>query len=291
MTKTTRIGDITIERVIEQEARFFKAREFFPSLSADCLEENRHWLQPIYLDPVNDGLVLSIQSHVVRTRHKTILIDSCVGNHKPRPSLPAWSMLASQQYEASLAQAGLGFGDIDIVMCTHLHIDHVGWNTRLANGRWAPTFPNARYVFAAGELAFWQDRHRTSPELCPWITDSVLPIIAANRADVVSNDHAVDDEICLVPTPGHTIDHVSVLVGRPGADALITGDMMHSPLQGRYPELGMRADHDTALGGRTRRSIFERTCDTSTVLCTAHFPEPSAARVRRWGDGFRFEDA
>jgi hypothetical protein len=115
----------------------------------------------------------------VRTPHHTILIDSCVGNHKPRPSRPMWHMMNSQRYESSFKEAGLTFADIDYVMCTHLHTDHVGWNTRLDNGRWVPTFPNARYVFAERELTFWTGRAKTEPESCPWVVDSVLPIVDA----------------------------------------------------------------------------------------------------------------
>ena len=236
---TRHIGDIRIDRVIESEGPDFVAHELIPDATPEALAPHRHWLEPHYVDFASMKLVMAMQTYVLRHGRNVILVDTCVGNHKARRFHAPWNQRTDTVWLDNLAKAGVRVEDVTHVMCTHLHIDHVGWNTRLANGRWAPTFPNARYVFAAGELAFWQDRHRTSPELCPWITDSVLPIIAANRADVVSNDHAVDDEICLVPTPGHTIDHVSVLVGRPGADALITGDMMHSPLQGRYPELGM----------------------------------------------------
>jgi glyoxylase-like metal-dependent hydrolase (beta-lactamase superfamily II) len=291
MTAMLATPDVSIHRIIESEARFFKAREFFPALSAELLEENRHWMQPVYLDAANDGLVFSIQSHILKTKHHTILIDACVGNHKDRPAYGPWHQMAADTYERALAAAGVSFADIDYVMCTHLHVDHVGWNTRLENGRWVPTFPNARYVFAERELAFWTERQKTQPELCPWITDSVLPIVAAQRSDVVANDFAFNDHIRFIPTPGHTIDHVSVEVGKGRVDALITGDMIHSPIQGRYPEISMVRDFDGAQSARTRRALFERFCDTDTKFCMAHFPSPDAALVKRWGDGFRFEGA
>ncbi len=173
-------------------------------------------------------------------------------------------------------------------MCTHLHVDHVGWNTRLENGRWVPTFPKARYVMADRELAFWTQKEKEEPAGAPWITDSVLPIVAANRAQVVKSDFALNEAVQFLPTPGHTIDHYSVLVGRPGRDALIAGDMIHSPIQGRYPELGMRADYDPAQAGATRRRVFDRFCDTSTLMCVTHFPQPSTSRVQRWGEGYKF---
>ena len=143
-------------------------------------------------------------------------------------------------------------------------------------------------MFSDRELAFWSDKEKADPPAHPWVTDSVLPVVAANRVEVVKSDHELNDLVRLIPTPGHTIDHYSVHVGRAGQDALIGGDMIHSPLQARYPELGMRADYDSAEAGRSRRRVLERFCDTSTLLCTAHFPAPSMGRLTRWGEGFRF---
>ncbi len=282
------LNDITIYPVVEQQGAFFDVLEFFPTLTKEQLEENRPWLQPAFIDPANGRLVLCIQSFLIKTPQHNILIDSCVGNHKPRPARPFWNMLSSDRFEAGLTAAGLKFSDIDYVMCTHLHVDHVGWNTRLENGRWIPTFPNARYVMADRELAFWTQKQKDDPAAVPWITDSVLPIVEANQAQIVKSDFALDDSLQFIPTPGHTIDHYSVLVGRSGRDALITGDMIHSPLQGRYPELGMRADYDSSQAGETRRRIFERFCNSPTLMCVTHFPAPSTGRVRRWDDGYRF---
>jgi glyoxylase-like metal-dependent hydrolase (beta-lactamase superfamily II) len=186
----------------------------------------------------------------------------------------------------ALAAAGLAVEDIDIVMCTHMHVDHVGWNTRLDDGRWVPTFPNARYVFSAKELAYWTERSRQTP--VAWIEDSVLPILAAQRADLVASDHVLDDWIRLEPTPGHTPDHVAVQIGRNGTGAVVTGDLIHSPLQARHPEISMRADFDPAMAAMTRHRFLERYCDIGTILCMAHFPSPSAGRISRWGEGFRF---
>ena len=232
-----------------------------------------------------------MQSYLVRTPHHTILVDSCVGNHKPRPTRPFWDMLSSDRYEKNLAATGIGVGDIDYVMCTHLHVDHVGWNTRLENGRWVPTFPKAKYLFADRELEHWTAKEKEDQANHPWITDSVLPIMQARRAEVVKSDHTLNELVQLIPTPGHTIDHFSVHVGKSGQDALITGDMIHSPIQARYPELGMRADYDSKQAGVSRRKVFERFCDSSTLMCMAHFPSPSIGRMSRWGDGFKFVSA
>jgi glyoxylase-like metal-dependent hydrolase (beta-lactamase superfamily II) len=233
-------------------------------------------------------LVLCIQSYLVQTKHHNILIDSCVGNHKPRPSRPFWDMMNTDRFEKSLAATGVSVDQIDYVMCTHLHVDHVGWNTKLENGRWVPTFPNAKYVFSDRELAYWTETEKKDASAAPWITDSVLPIVAAQREEIVKSDHTFTDMVKLLPTPGHTIDHYSVQVGEAGADAVITGDMIHSPLQARYPELGMRVDYSSPQAGESRRQLFGCLCDTSTLVCTAHFPSPSSGRITRWGDGFKF---
>ena len=287
MPARIQIGSSIVQRVVEQEAPFFDALQFFPTLTSELLAENRAWLEPTFLD-AEARLVLCIQSYLVQTPRHNILIDTCVGNHKPRPARAFWHMLNSDRYEKNLAACGLGAGDIDFVLCTHLHPDHVGWNTRLEDGRWVPTFPKARYLFADRELDYWTMRQQQDPEACPWVTDSVLPIVAARRADIVKSTHAFDDLLTLIPTPGHTIDHYSVRVGKAGADALITGDMIHSPLQARYPELSARPDYDANQSARTRRNLFGELCDTSTLLCTAHFPSPSVGRLVRRRDAFDF---
>ena len=288
MTTAITLKDITIIPVVEQQGPFFDVMEFFPTLTRELLEENLSWLQPTFIDPASGRLVLCIQSFVIRTPHHTILVDSCVGNNKPRAARPFWNMLKSDRFEKGLAAAGVTVNDIDYVMCTHLHVDHVGWNTRLENGRWVPTFPNAKYIMADRELAYWTQKEKEDPAGVPWITDSVLPIVAARREQVVKSDFAFNEQVQFIPTPGHTIDHYSVLVGQPGHDALITGDMIHSPIQGKYPELSMRADYDPRQAEQTRRKVFDRFCDTSTVMCVVHFPSPSTGRVRRWGNGYKF---
>jgi glyoxylase-like metal-dependent hydrolase (beta-lactamase superfamily II) len=283
------LKDITIHPVIEQpRCTDFGVMAFFPALTKELLDENRPWLEPAFLDPATNGLVLCIQSFVIKTPHHNILIDACVGNHKPRPTRPFWNMLNSDRFESGLSDAGLTVNDIDYVMCTHLHGDHVGWNTRLDNGRWVPTFPKARYIMADRELAYWTRRETDNPASAPWITDSVLPIVAAKREQIVKSDFVFNEQVQFLPTPGHTIDHFSVLVGRAGADVLITGDMIHSPLQGKYPELSMMSDYDSGQAEQTRRKIFDRFCDEPTIMCATHFPSPSIGRMRRWGDGYKF---
>jgi len=289
MSSAIELGDIKIRRIIEQEGPFFPVHDFFPKFTPEMMAENSHWLQPRFID--KDGmLLLCIQSYIVETPHHKILVDTCCGNHKPRPLRPFWHMMASDRYEKNLAAAGYAVEDIDFVMCTHLHVDHVGWNTRLENGRWVPTFPNARYIFSDKELAFWTDREKQNPEAAPWMTDSVLPVVAAGRVDVVKSEYAFNDYVELLPAPGHTIDQFNVLAGKPGHNALITGDMVHSPIQVRYPEIGMMSDWNSEIAGESRNRLFSRFCDTSTLICTGHFPSPSAGRITRGKDG-RFQFA
>ncbi len=281
------LGDITIHRIVEQEAPLFEVAQFFPALTAEMYAPHRHWMEPRHFTP--DGrVVLCIQSYVVKTRSHTIMVDTCVGNHKERVNRPFWHRLDSDRYERNLAAAGFAVGDIDYVMCTHLHGDHVGWNTRLEDGRWVPTFPRAKYLFAGAELAHWTGKHAADPAALPWITDSVLPIIAANRAEVITSDHRLGDHVGLIPTPGHSIDHFSVEVGQGGA--IITGDAIHSPIQTRYPDIGMFSDFNAKQGAESRRKLLERCCDTPTLLCTAHFAQPSVGTIVRAGDAFAFQE-
>ena len=281
------VEDMTIHRIVEQEYGFTPIREFLPSLSQELLEENRSWLAPAGYDPNTSNIVFCFQSYVVKTPHHTVLVDACIGNDKNFPLRPAWNKKSDPTWMAALKAAGVGVEDIDFVMCTHLHGDHVGWNTRLENGRWVPTFPNARYLISKKEYEYWAAEHRKTP--LPAIGESVLPVIEAKRADLVTSDHALDDHIRLLPTPGHTPDHFAVTLGRKGDAAVFTGDLIHSPLQARYPDLHTRVDFDVPQANRTRRGFLERYCDTETLFCTMHFPSPSVGRLKRWGEGFRCE--
>ncbi len=286
-SEAIRVGDdLAIHRIVEQEEPLFDPLEFFPGLTREALDENRAWLEPAgALDPGTGKLRLCVQSYLVRTPRHTILVDTCVGNDKPRPGRPFWNMRKDDAWERGLAATGVRVEEIDYVMCTHLHVDHVGWNTRLRDGRWVPTFPNARYIFGEKEFAHWSAEHAKAAN--PVMADSVLPIVEAGRADLVRTDAALDDHVRLVPTPGHTPDHYAVELGRRNTAAVLTGDLIHSPLQARFPEMSMRADFDPAQAASTRRCFMECHCDTGTLVCTAHFPSPSVGHVGRWGDGFR----
>jgi glyoxylase-like metal-dependent hydrolase (beta-lactamase superfamily II) len=284
MTNTITVGDVTIHRIVEIETGSTKALESMPALTAERLAENRGWLQPTALDS-EDRMVLCFQSYIVRTPRHVVLVDSCIGNEKTRMDTPIFHQRKDESWMRGLAEWGLTVEDIDFVMCTHLHVDHVGWNTRMEDGRWVPTFPNARYLFSRKELDFWLAEHARSPISC--IEDSVIPIVEAKLCDLITSDHVVDDHIRLLPTPGHTIDHFAVTLGRSGVDAVITGDLIHSPLQAKYPELSMRIDYDPGQSAESRRQFLARYCDTSTICCFSHFPSPSWGHIKRGSEGYR----
>ena len=278
------VGDLTIHRIIEQEVPIFPALDFIPGLTPEVLAENRAWMRQAKALDDQDTLILAFQSYVVKTPHHTILIDSCIGNDKPRPQRPSWNMKTDDTYARALNAAGVSVGDIDFVMCTHLHVDHVGWNTRLENGRWVPTFPKARYVFAKTEYDYWHEQNAKAE--VPPFADSVLPVVEAKRHELVSNDYQIGDHVRIVPAPGHTPGHIAVAMGRGKDDAVFSGDLMHSPLQTLYPELSIKFDVDPAKAATTRRSFLERYCDTDTLCCTAHFPSPSVGKIKRKGNAF-----
>ncbi|MBR1138173.1 MULTISPECIES: MBL fold metallo-hydrolase [Bradyrhizobium] len=286
MALTFSVADLTIHRIIEQETTFLPAREMFPELTPEMLDAERSALQAANALDAQDTLILCFQSYVVKTPHHTILIDSCIGNDKPR-ARPVWNMKTDDTYMRALDAAGMSVDDIDIVMCTHLHTDHVGWNTRRDNDRWVPTFPNARYLFAQREYDYWVAQNAKAE--VPPFADSVLPVVEAKRADIVMDDFAIGDHVRLVPTPGHTPGHVAIALGKGKDDAVFAGDLIHSPLQLAYPELSPKFDVDPAQAAVTRRTFLERYGDTATVCCTAHFPSPSAGRIKRKGNGFSCE--
>jgi glyoxylase-like metal-dependent hydrolase (beta-lactamase superfamily II) len=286
MALTFNVGEMRVDRVIEQELPGFDPFEFFPNLTKEELEEHRSMLEPNALDPASGLLVFTMQSYVVRVGGLTILIDSCIGNDKDRPTRPLWHMKTDTTYMDALKQAGLTVNDIDMVMCTHLHPDHVGWNTKLENGRWVPTFPNAKYVFSKMELDYWTEQNAKKP--IGHFVDSVLPIVEAGKTELVTSDHELTHGVQLLPTPGHTPDHYSVRLSSGGSEAIVTGDLIHSPLQCACTHLHARPDVDPVQGLATRNAIMEKYADTDTLIAATHFPSPSLGQFTRNGDAFSY---
>lgn len=285
MNRPLQLGEATVHKIVEMVYPFAPALDFLPGLTPAQLQENQNWLAPGAYDPASGQLILSFHSYIIRTPQHVILVDSCVGDDKQR-ARPEWDRKRDGNFLRALHAAGFRLEDIDYVLCSHLHSDHVGWNTRLQDGRWVPTFPNARYLFAKEEYDYWLARHQTQPNVV--FEDSVLPIVAASRAEMVAGDHQINDLVRLSPTPGHTPHHSAILLGRSAqATAAFTGDLIHSPIQLRYPEISQRADHDRALSARTRMRFLQQCCEGGAVLCSGHFPSPSAGRLQPWGGGFR----
>ena len=288
--KPQMLGDISLARVLESEFPEFEPTHLLPDATPENLAPHLDWLTPRVIDPETGKLVLAIQSYVIRTRHHNILIDTCVGEDKERTFDPAWNMRTGTRYLADLAALGLAPADIDFVMCTHLHPDHVGWNTRLVDGRWVPTFPEAKYIFSRIEWEFWEPKARRDNRKFGdgAIGDSVLPVVEAGQALIVESDHAIDDQIWLEPSPGHTPGHVSVRLASRGKDAVMSGDLIHSPVQCAEPDWCSAACFDKEQSRKTRWQFLEECAETGRFVLTAHFPSPSVGHVTRHGQAFRF---
>ena len=273
------VGDVRVTRIVELPPAGLPG--LLPDATPDAVRRY-DWLAP-FLDERGE-LLLSIHCLVVETPERLVVVDTCIGNDKPR-SIPEWSEMSTGFFEDFQA-AGFDPERVDTVLCTHMHIDHVGWNTRLEGGRWVPTFPNARYLYAEKEWAHWKDAGDFGG---PVIEDSVQPIFDAGLADLVASDHRVCPEIELIPTEGHTPGHVSVLIESRGESAVITGDMIHHPCQLPHPEWASMADTDEAQSTRTREAFLARFADTPTLVIGTHFVTPTAGHVVRDGDRHRLD--
>jgi glyoxylase-like metal-dependent hydrolase (beta-lactamase superfamily II) len=292
MSTTFSVGDMTIHRIIESEAPLFDPLTFFPTLGKELLEENLSWLRPTYIDPASGQLMLCIQSYVVRTKHHTILIDSCVGNHKERANYPFWHQMTSDRYERNLAAAGVTMADIDYVMCTHMHVDHVGWNTKLENGKWVPTFPNAKYVMSRTDHDHWEalaKKPDTEVYQVNTYNDSVLPIVEARKAEFVSGDHAMCGCLTLKPAPGHTPGQIRVDLDSRGKRAIFAGDALHNPVQVPLWKWNSCFCEDRDLARQSRHTLLADCVEQGALLMPAHFAPPHAAYVKDKGDGFELD--
>jgi glyoxylase-like metal-dependent hydrolase (beta-lactamase superfamily II) len=284
------VGDIRVTRILEQVARLETAEEFFPDASEEALRPHLSWLMPRAICPQTGRLIMPVQGYLVQTARHLILVDACVGNAKRCGYLAEWNMRDDNAFLERMSQAGAHPEAIDFVLCTHLHVDHCGWNTRLVNGRWAPTFPNARYVIARREYEAARALAGAYPGDFTY-EENVLPIVEAGRADFVEMDHAIDNQVWLEPTPGHTDGHVAIRLSSRGETAVIAGDLMHSPIQCVYPDWSYRFDADPALARRTRRAFLEGASEHEHLVLTAHFPLPSVGKITRRGAGFWFSEA
>ncbi len=286
--ESLQIGQISVQRILEWQGSFIAAGRMFPDATDEALAPHRHWLEPWALCPDTGKLILAVQGYLVRTRRHTILIDTCIGNHKSNRFFEPWYDRRDDRWPRSLAAAGAHPEAVDYVLCTHLHLDHCGWNTRLVDGRWVPTFANAKYIFARQEFEHRQNLGDSTFE------ENVVPVMEAGQGVLVGMDHALDDEVWLEPAPGHTPGHVAIRLASDGQEAIMIGDMMHSPVQCAEPQWHALSDADAELARTTRRSFLDRHCGIGTLVLTAHFPSPSIGHVVPKGEAFHFrftEDA
>ncbi len=289
-----KLGDVEIHRVVEIDRLPVTLDLLFTNATPEIVAANRDWLGDGLVEPDGDRLFVSHHSFVVRTPALNILVDTCIGNHKPRASMPAWHML-DQPYLERLAAIGLQPEDIDVVMCTHLHADHVGWNTRLVNGQWVPTFPNARYIISRAELAHFEGLHRANPTLPVArgaYQDSVLPVIERGLVELVDPDKALEGELArhvsLENAAGHTPGSMNVHVRAGGAHACLCGDILHHAIQCAEPSLASTGDFDLERAYASRLGLLQRCADTNIDVLAAHFPSPTVGRVVSHGSAFRF---
>jgi len=277
-----KIGDVTITRIVEMETTS-KATFVLKEGSPENIR-TVPWLRPHFANP--DGkVIMSVHAFVIESPGHRMVVDTCIGNDKRR-AFPGWNML-QLPFLADLEKAGFARNSIDRVLCTHLHVDHVGWNTMLVEGKWTPTFPHARYLIGRTEWEHWSKTEE--PDTRELLDDSVRPVFDAGLADLVESDARITDEIRLEPTPGHTPGHHSVRISSRGQEAVITGDLMHHPVQMAHPEWGSHFDSDFDEAIATRRAFLERYGDQPILVLGTHFATPGAGRIVRDGNAWRLE--
>lgn len=279
---TWTIGETQITSVIEMD-QHWKFAWLLPDVS-DADVDAVDWLRPHFVDD-KGKLIIRIQALVVESHDERILVDTCVGNDKERPT-PLFDKLQTS-FLGDLTEAGFPPETISQVVCTHLHVDHVGWNTHLVDGEWVPTFPNARYLFGRAEYEHWAANEDPSV-YGDVMADSVRPVVDAGLALMVDSDHLLTEEVQLEPTPGHTPGHHSVRISSAGSTAVITGDMIHHPIQFPRPDLCSSADVDPSAAAATRYAAFQRWAEEGTLVIGTHFAGPGAGRLQAAGDGWHY---
>ncbi len=281
-------GDVELTRLVESEFPILDVFEIYPDATPALLGQDLPWLAPRFFDSASQRLILAFQGFLLRSNGRIILVDTCVGDckHRVRADFDnqRWG------WSARLAAAGVSPEEVDIVVCSHMHVDHVGWNTRLENGRWVPMFPNARYLFARAEWEYWTGSGiATLARTGDYMQDSVIPVMEAGLVDLVGTDHVIDANLRLQPAPGHTPGLVTVAIDSRNARAVLASDVLHTPLQCRHPHWSTRFCADAAGSRATRIAFLERYADTDVVVFPAHFPSPTGGMITRQGDGFGFQ--
>ena len=293
LTQFIRVGTLDIARVVESEGPFAALDFLLPGFTTDALEAAT-WLKPRFIDPVDNRVIMSFHSFVIRAPNHTILVDACTGNDKERPLRPNWHR-QQRPFLDTLTAAGVHPDEIDMVFCTHLHADHVGWNTVLRDGRWVPTFRNAKYLFAQTEYHYWERQHRiavaagTDAPNHGSFGDSVLPVVDAGQAVFVTAEHELDHGLHLEAAQGHTPGACILHAASADSHAVFTGDTFHTPAQFVAPDISSRFCVDPVASAKFRRTLCDRYADTPTRILAAHFPTPTAGRICRHDNVFRFD--
>jgi glyoxylase-like metal-dependent hydrolase (beta-lactamase superfamily II) len=288
-TMTWILGAVEVTR-IEEMLGFgsFPPAQYFDGFEAPVLERHLDWLVPNHYVPERNALITSVHSWLIRTGRHTVLLDCCGGNHKDRPWWPRFHQQETPFLER-LRAAGAQPEDIDIVLCTHLHADHIGWNTVRRDGRWVPTFPNARYLFSRTENAFWDPLQNAAlgedPRRIAY-ADSVLPVIESGQARLLDGVHVIDDALLVEPAPGHTPGHVILKLSAPKAGGVFCGDVIHHPLQVYAPHWNSQFCELPDQARATRRRVLEYCAEEKALLFPAHFGAPHVAAIVPRADGF-----
>jgi glyoxylase-like metal-dependent hydrolase (beta-lactamase superfamily II) len=285
MTGTHAIGEISISQLIEQRGSGFAPDFLFPDWDPTVLEQHKSLMIPQCFDEAGGRFIASVHSWVLRTPHHTILIDSCGGNHKNRPGLPRFHQ-QNLPFLERLAESGVLPEAVDYVCCTHLHVDHCGWNTRLLDGRWVPTFPNAKYVFSRAEYEHWKGPAGREGFNAGVYEDSVLPVVESGQAEIVDGEGAIGNGLTFHPTPGHSVGHVAIKLDSAGQRGIFSGDIMHQPLQVFRPDWNSAFCEHPEQARVSRRWLLEQSAEENATVFTAHFANSSAGCVTRRGDAF-----
>ena len=282
------VGAAKITRIEETYLPVYRPDDLFPEWSGDVFARHKHWLAPHHYDLTTGLIKLSVHSWLLQIDSKNILIDACCGNNKSRPTRPFWNML-STPFLDRLATAGARPDEIDLVMCTHLHHDHVGWNTQLRDGRWVPTFSNARYVFSKPDFEYYQQTDadpQTGPVEFGTFRECVLPLVDAGRADLVVGPHRLSDHIEIVPAPGHSAGHVVFKLETGGQHAIFIGDVFHHLLQVYHPSWNFPKNSCAEQARASRRMVLEYCASTGALTLPCHVGAPFAGYINAVNNGF-----
>lgn len=256
---------------------------------AALVEANRYWLEPHFLEP-GDTWSLDFRTWILRIDEKVVVIDPCTGNGRPHPITP-FNMLDTPFIERFCA-TGVRPEDVDYVFCTHMHHDHCGWNTQLRNGRWTPTFPNARYLFLRREYDRWTPNGSgySAVDYNEGVFErSIQPIVEAGLADLIMGRHRILPSLEVMEAPGHTLGHAMLRLVSQSRNAYFTGDCFHHPLQLIEPKIQFGDADDLASAIETRRRLLKLSLDEDALLIPAHLPKPHAGKARRTDAGIVFE--